>query len=89
MITVHESQSTASINLTWSARSEADNYTILVTPPLQSQLSVFSATTTSLQLTVLYNKEYIINITAHNCAGGSGTTSEPLVVGKYQINNYE
>ena len=77
--------STASITLTWSASSGADNYTIVVTPPLPSGQSLLSTTTTSQQLqqlTVLYNEKYSINITAHNCAGSS-TTGEPLIVGKY------
>ena len=72
--------STASITLTWSASSGADNYTIIVTPLLPSGQSLVSTTTTSLQLTVLYNEEYSINITAQNCAG-SNSTIEPLAVG--------
>ena len=81
---VVESQSTpstASITLTWSASSGVDNYTIMVTPPLPSGQSLLSTTTTSLQLTVLYNEEYFINITAHVC-DGSYSTSVPLTVGK-------
>ena len=74
---VDESQSTpntASITLTWSASSGADNYTIMVTPPLPSGQSLLSTTTTSLQLTVLYNQEYTVNLTSHNCAGINSTT---------------
>ena len=65
--------STASITLTWSASSGADNYTIMVTPPLPSGQSLLSTTNPSLQLTVLYNEEYSINITALNCAGSNST----------------
>ena len=72
--------STASITLTWSASSGADNYTIMVTPLLPSGQSLVSTTTTSLQLTVLYNEEYSINITAQNCVG-SNSTIVPLTVG--------
>ena len=84
MTTADQSQftpSTASITLTWSASSGADNYTIMVTPLLPSGQSLVSTTTTSLQLTVLYNEEYSINITAHNCVG-SNSTIVPLTVGK-------
>ena len=83
MATADQSQftpSTASITLTWSASSGADNYTIMVTPLLPSGQSLVSTTTTSLQLTVLYNEEYSINITAQNCAG-SNSTIVPLTVG--------
>ena len=72
--------STASITLTWSASSGADNYTIMVTPLLPSEQSLVSTTSTSLQLTVLYNEEYSINITAHNCVG-SNSTVVSLTVG--------
>ena len=77
--------STASITVTWSASSGADNYTIMVTPLLPSEQSlkyilIVSTTTTSLQLTVLYNEEYSINITAQNCAGNNSTIV-PLTIG--------
>ena len=72
--------STASTTLTWSVNSGADNYTIMVTPLLPSGQSLFSTTTTSLQLTVLYNEEYSINIIAQNCVG-SNSTIVPLRVG--------
>ena len=86
-ITDYFNASTASITLTWSASSGADNYTIMVTPLLPSGQSLVSTTTTSLQLTVLYNEEYSINITAQNCAG-SNSTIVPLTVGNslYVIN---
>ena len=76
MTTANERQftpSTASITVTWSASGGADNYTIMVTPLLPSGQSLVSTTTTSLQLTVLYNEDYSINITAQNCAGSNST----------------
>ena len=85
MTTANERQftpSTASITVTWSTSSEADNDTIIVTPLLPSGQSLVSTTTTSLQLTVLYNEDYSINITAQNCAG-SNSTIVPLTVGNY------
>ena len=87
MTTADQSQftpSTASITLTWSASSGADNYTIMVTPLLPSGQSLVSTTTTSLQLTVLYNEEYSINITAQNCVG-SNSTIVPLTVGNIVV----
>ena len=86
MTTADQSQftpSTASITLTWSASSGADNYTIMVTPLLPSGQSLVSTTTTSLPLTVLYNEEYSINITAQNTCG-SNSTILPLTVGNSQ-----
>ena len=88
MTTADQSQfttSTASITLSWSASSEADNYTIMATPLLPPGQSLVSITTTSLQLTVLYNEEYSINITAQNCVGSSSTIV-PLTVGKKKYN---
>ena len=89
MTTADQSQFTpstaaASITLTWSASSGADNYTIMVTPLLPSGQSLVSTTTTSLQLTVLYNEEYSINITAQNC-GGSNSTVVALTVGNQYV----
>ena len=74
--------STASMTVTWSASSGADNYTIMVTPLLPSRQYLISTTTTSLQLTVLYNEEYAVSITAQNCAGSNSTTV-PLTVGSH------
>ena len=88
MTTADQSQfipSTASITLTWSASSGADNYTIMVTPLLPSGRSLVSTTTTSLQLTVLYNEEYSINITAQNCAGSSSTIVAVIVGNEHVI----
>ena len=85
MTTADQSQFTASITLTWSTSSGADNYTIMVTPLLPSGQSLVSTNTTSLQLTVLYNEEYSINITAQNCAG-SNSTVVALTVGNNDMN---
>ena len=75
----------ASINVTWSTSSGADNYTIKVTPPIMpGQISDFTTTATSLQLIVVYNVNYFINITAQNCAG-SNSTIVPLAVGEIMI----
>ena len=84
-VTANENQfipSTASLTVTWTASNGADNYTIMVTPLLPPRQSLVSTTTTSLQLTVFYNEEYSINITAQNCAG-SNSTIVPLTVGNY------
>ena len=73
---LNESQSTpstASVTLTWSVSSGADNYTIMVTPTLPSGQSHLSTTTTSLQLMVAYNVNYSVIITVHNCAGNNST----------------
>ena len=87
MTTANERQftpSTASITVTWSASSGVDNYTIMVTPLFPSGQSLVSTTTTSLQLTVLYNEDYSINITAQNCAE-SNSTVVPLTVGNNKL----
>ena len=84
MTTADQSQFTpsrASITLTWSSSSGADNYTIMVTPLLSSGQSLVSTTTTSLQLTVLYNEEYSINITAQNCVGRNSKTMPLTIIG--------
>ena len=73
-------QTGASINITWSTSSGADNYTIKVTPPVMPEQSDFT-TATSLKVILVYNVNYSMNITAHNCAG-SNSTIVPLVAGK-------
>ena len=67
----------ASISVTWSTSSGADNYTIKVTPPMSN----FTTTATSLQLIIVYNVNYSVNITAQNCAG-SNSTIVSLIVGE-------
>ena len=71
-----------SINVTWSTNGTTDNYTIVVTPPVMpGQMSHFTTTNTSLQLMLLYNVNYSINITAHyhNC---NNWTVVSVIVGK-------
>ena len=70
----------ASVTVTWSTSRGADNYTVNVTPPIMpGQLSDFTTTDTSLQLMLVYNVNYTINITAQNCAG-SNSTAFPLII---------
>ena len=71
-----------SINVTWSTNGIADNYIIGVTPPVMPrQMSHFTTTNTSLQLMLLYNVNYSINITAHyhNC---NNWTVVSAIIGK-------
>ena len=63
----------ASISVIWSTSRGADNYTIKVTPPIMPGQSDFTTTATSLKLMLVYNVNYSINITSHNCAGSNST----------------
>jgi hypothetical protein len=64
----------ASVNVTWSPSSGADNYTVNVTPPIMpGQSSDFTTTDTSLLLMLEYNVNYTINITVTNCVGSNTT----------------
>ena len=74
----------ASVNVTWSTSRGADNYTIEVIPPVMSGQSDFTTTATSLQLTLVYNVNYSVNITAQNCAWRNSTVV-PLIVGKVMV----
>ena len=68
--------------LSWSNVGEADNYTLNITPaPLQpsGDQSVFTVMTTSFSLTVPYNEQYNVTISASNCAGTS-SPSTPLAI---------
>lgn len=80
----HFTKTEASVNVTWSTSRGADNYTVRVTPTVKpGQTSYFTTTDTSLQLMLMYNVNYSINITAHlsNCIG-SNSTVVPLIVGE-------
>ena len=82
--------STASITLTWSNSSEPSNYTITVMPPSitsEESLEFPSTTASRVILTVLYNVDYSINITAHNCAGSNSTVLQ-LRAGKLTTHNF-
>ena len=75
-------KSVASITLTWSASSGADNYTVIVTPESDTeQPRVLSTSTESVQIRIPYNHQYLVNITAQNCAGRNYSVL-PLLVGK-------
>ena len=73
-----------SVNITWSTSRGADNYTVSVTPPViqrQIKLSDFITTNNSLQLMLVYNVNYSVNITAQNCVG-SNSTVFPVTIGE-------
>lgn len=61
--------------------NEADNYTATISPPDHTGQTVFTITTASLVLTVLYNVEYTMSISATNCAGSSASSAYTLSVG--------
>ena len=70
-----------SVNITWSTSRGADNYTVSVTPPvIQRQMNIIT-TNNSLQLMLVYNVNYSVNITAQNCAG-SNSTVFPVIIGE-------
>ena len=58
------------------------NYTITVSPSVQSRESVFYTTNTSFSLAVLRGVEYALRIFATNCIGNSDTTTFN-VISKY------
>ena len=67
-----------SLTVTWSASSSAQNYTIALSPPVQSGESTFHTTSTSLTLEVLSGVEYTVRIFATNCIGNSHTTTHSV-----------
>ena len=70
----------ASITLNWSVSSGADNYTITVTPESATmQQRVLSTPTENIQIEIPYNQQYLVNITAQNCAGRNSTVLTLLV----------
>ena len=70
----------ASVNVSWSPSRGADNYTIAVTSvTMPEEPTVFTTTDTTLLLTVVFNENYTINITAQNCASSSSTTIHLIV----------
>ena len=83
VMTVYEqyTKSGASLNVSWSASRGANNYTIRILPVMPGQVSTFTTSDTSLQLMLVYNVNYSINITAQNCAGENSTVF-PLTLGE-------
>ena len=53
------------------------NYTVSVSPSPLSSDSVFSVTVPQLNLTVEYNQQYTVSVTATNCIG---TTDTPAIL---------
>ena len=77
-----------SVTVTWSTSTGADNYTVVVLPQLQSADPMFTVNTNSLSLTLQYNIQYFVNITASNCAGRSNSLSNSFIIGLYMYINY-
>ena len=80
----HYTVTSAFVHVTWLTSRGADNYIISVTSisntPGQTSFN-FVTTDTSIHVAVEYNVNYIINVTAQNCAG-SNSTILPLTVGE-------
>jgi hypothetical protein len=58
------------MNVKWNSVDIADNYTVSVSPPIESK-SVFFTSNTTIQLHFLYNQDYNVSVLANNCAGSS------------------
>ena len=74
------------VTLQWDAPvgSAVDNYSIAVSPiPLSG--APFSTTVTQTTITLQYNVNYTLQITAVNCIGDGTLTAYMLVLGKVHI----
>ena len=58
------------MNVEWNPVDVADNYTVSVSPSLESEY-VFVTSHTTIQLPFLYNQDYNVSVVANNCAGSS------------------
>ena len=72
-----------SVTVTWSTSTGTDNYTVVVLPQLQSTDPIFTVNTTSLCLTLQYNTQYFMNVTASNCVGRSNSLNSSFIIGLY------
>ena len=58
------------VTIQWNGAKSATHYIVEISPEVQSG-STFNTTTNSYQLSILNDQEYIISVTASNCAGNS------------------
>ena len=63
----------------WTPVITADNYTVEVSPALDSRSRVI--TTTNTTLTIPYNTNYTVAVFASNCIGDSSTTTTTVRIG--------
>ena len=66
---LHESMAVVHLNVLVSTTGGDLEYSITITPPVESGPSNFMTHNTTIQLSVLYNYEYTMNVVASNCAG--------------------
>ena len=69
----------ATMVIRWTPVITADNYTVEVSPTLDSGSRVI--TTTNTTLTIPYNTNYTVAVFASNCIGDSSTTTTTVRIG--------
>ena len=82
---LHESMAVVHLNVLVSTTGGNLEFFIIITPPVESGLSNFMTHNTTIQLSVLYNYEYTINVVASNCAGNSTPVSTTFNISKLHI----
>ena len=81
----HESMAVVHLNVLVSTTGEILEFSITITSPVESELSNFMTHNTTIQLSVLYNYEYTMNVVASNCAGNSTPVSTTFNISKHSI----
>ena len=84
---LHEGRPSSTLSLTqdlmkveWNPVDVANNYTVSVSPVLESG-SVFFTSNTTIQLPFLYNQDYNVSVMANNCAGSSISSNINVRIG--------
>ena len=80
-----ESMAVVHLNVLVSTTGGDLEYSITITPPVESGPSNFMTHNTTIQLSVLYNYEYTMNVVASNCAGNITPVSTTFNISKHSI----
>ena len=81
----HESMVVVHVSVSASIIGADHKFFITLTPPVESGPSNFMTQNTTIQLSVLYNYEYTMNVVANNCAGNSTPVSTTFNISKLYI----
>ena len=55
---------------------DSTEFSVTVTPPMNGSVSTFTINTSSYQLTIPYNSQHTVTVTATNCVGNNSTLNE-------------
>ena len=70
----------------WTDGDDNGEFIVVVSPPINGSVSTFTINKSSYHLTIPYNSQHTIIVTASNCAGNNSTVNKTFNFSKYMYN---